>query len=151
VSLLLALLRLILGGGFHGIAIPEPPSKRDMPGYFSPEYRAHLSSARWRAFRFRVLASTLGRDVLFPFLRASQCDHLDYRRLGRERIWLDVVPLHPATHRMVTALRDAGHREAINAALRVACAVWLLAYVSVGVGVVALVVPHAGSIIAKLL
>lgn len=123
--------------------VAEREALRNQPGYFSAEYRARLASPQWRAFRMRVLASTFGRDVVFPFLRASQVDHIGYRHFGKERIWLDVVPLHPATHRLVTILRDAGLREPVDAVLHLACAAWFTAYAALAVVLVTWLSGHA--------
>ena len=142
---ILALLSALLA--LFGIrSVAEREALRDQPGYLSSEYRARVSSPQWHAFRMRVFASTLGRDVVFPFLRASQVDHIGYKRLGKERIWLDVVPLHPVTHRLVTMLRDVGLRGPVNALLHLACSAWLAAYAALGVLLLAWFIGHAGTI-----
>ncbi len=141
-----ALLRAMLNVLTFG-RVSAAEARRNAPGYFSERYRARLASPEWHALRRRVLWSTLGRDLLMPALRASQIDHIGYRRLGRERIWLDVVPLHPATHKLVTALRDAGLRGPVNAMLRLACAGWIAAYLAVAVLVVAIVSGHVGDLL----
>jgi hypothetical protein len=69
----------------------------------SPEYRAHLQSPSWRATARSTLALTKHRCALIPLLRASEAHHMSYRRLGREWVWLDTVPLSWAGHAIVHA------------------------------------------------
>lgn len=132
---------------FGVLRVAERERLRDQPGYFSPEYRARIASPEWRALRARVLATTLGRDLLFPLLRATQVDHIGYQRFGRERLWIDVVPLHPATHRLVTMSRDVGLRGPINSLLRAASVVWIVGYICLAVIVVIWVTGHDGAVL----
>jgi hypothetical protein len=125
-------------------------ARRDTPGYFSPEYKTYISSARWQRLRRIVLATTLGRDAVIPFLRASQVDHLRYRPFGTERIWFDLVPLHPLTHRVVTALRDAGLRPIVNVVLRTAYGAWFVTYACLVAFLAIAATGHTGSVLAAI-
>jgi hypothetical protein len=95
---------------------------------FSPKYLAHvnMNNPKWRIIRALTFALSLGRDCICPLLPARQADHLHYRHLGRELPWIDVVPLHPFTHRIVTSLREAGLTKVVNPILRLAYGMWLV-------------------------
>jgi hypothetical protein len=85
----------------------------------------------WQTRRAAALALTFGRDVLFPWLRAQEVDHVSYRCLGSELPIRDIVPLHHTTHALVTRLRERGHRKAVNAVLRGAAILWVVAELGV--------------------
>jgi hypothetical protein len=98
---------------------------------FSREYRQNVTMANpyWRELRRNTFALTRGRDVLLPFLRAEQLDHLRYRRDGRdifgyERPIRDVVPLSRFTHAIVTLLRRGGLRREVNSVLMCSFVLW---------------------------
>jgi hypothetical protein len=98
---------------------------------FSREYRQNVTMANpyWRELRRNTFALTRGRDVLLPFLRAEQLDHLRYRRDGRdifgyERPIHDVVPLSRFTHAIVTLLRRGGLRREVNSVLMCSFVLW---------------------------
>jgi hypothetical protein len=95
--------------------------------HFSEEYvwATSMANPHWRFVRFLTFAVTLRRDVIFPWFKATDCDHLRYRNLGREWPLLDLVPLHRLTHMAVTALRAAGLTILINLVLRGAYLGWL--------------------------
>jgi len=69
----------------------------------------------------------LGGDCICPWLRAREVDHLGYRNLGAEIPWIDVVPLHPRTHAIVTRLRRGGLRGPTNLVLRLSYGAWIAA------------------------
>lgn len=113
--------------------------------YFTSEYRYYMQSTLWKRKRASVLGTTFGRDAIMPWLRANQVDHMSYRRgFGRERPWFELIPLHERTHRMVTALRDAGLRGPTNFALRVIYGLWFAAYAApiIAVAAVAAHIAH---------
>lgn len=124
-----------------GVRAAEGAARRAQPNYFSNEYRTYMRSAKWRRRRSFIIATTLGRDVLLPWLRANHVDHLRYRRMGNELPIFDAVPLSRATHRVVTILRDAGLRSVTNVVLRCAHLTWFLAYLVI-VGWVAYFLLH---------
>lgn len=56
----------------------------------------------------------LGRDVIFPLLKAHEVEHLSYRRInfkqcrGYEIPFLDLLPMNRFTHRkIVTPVKDS--------------------------------------------
>jgi hypothetical protein len=106
-----------------------------METHFSQKYRDHinLNNPLWRAIRVATLVLSCGRDCVNPLLKASQIDHLSYRSLKMavpiEIPWIDVVPLHPFTHRMVTKLRAAGYAVPVNLVLRLGYGLWILAWI----------------------
>jgi hypothetical protein len=99
-----------------------------------------MGNLLWRMRRSSAMAITFGCDVVFPWLRADQVDHLHYSNLERELPIRDVVPLHHTTHAVVTELRKRGHRKAVNAALRAAAIVWLIAEVAVFVALLVVLI-----------
>jgi len=96
---------------------------------FSARYRAAISPSNpsWQATRRLTFALSFGRDCVCPLLRAREVDHLHYRNLGSEIPWIDVVPLHPRTHALVTVLRRGGLRGPVNLVLRLAYGAWIAA------------------------
>jgi hypothetical protein len=106
----------------------RPPQKN-----FSDEYlwATSMANPHWRFVRLLTLAVTLHRDVIFPWFRASDCDHLHYRNLGREWPLIDLVPLHRLTHIVVGALRTWGFSIPINFLLRAAYMGWLIGWIIV--------------------
>lgn len=95
---------------------------------FSPEYLTYMQSPSWHQKRRFCMALTLGRDCLFPWLRATDVDHLHYRHLGHELPFVDIVPLNRSTHKVVTWAREVVGREPVNIVLQIAFALWLLPY-----------------------
>ena len=91
-----------------------------------------MANPRWRMIRRLTFALTLGRDVLFPFLKAENADHLHYKNLGHELPLLDLVPLHKSTHFVVTWLRRWGFKVPVNFVLRTAYASWIAAWIYFG-------------------
>lgn len=90
---------------------------------FSRNYREHVNpdNAGWQARRKITFALSFGRDCVLPFLPASQADHLHYRNLRSELPLRDLVPLHPGTHQVVTALRKIPYgKYPVNVVLIVA-------------------------------
>ena len=71
---------------------------------FSPEYRRHLRSPEWRAFRERVKARDGYRCVRCRSRQRLEVDHLTYIRLGQERLE-DCQTLCHACHRRLTRHR----------------------------------------------
>jgi len=96
---------------------------------FSARYRAAVSpqNRSWQATRRLTFALSFGRDCICPLLRAREVDHLHYRNLGSEIPWIDVVPLHPRTHALVTVLRRGGLRGPVNLVLRLGYGAWIAA------------------------
>ena len=99
------------------------------PRRFSARYRAAVApwNRSWQDTRKLTLALSWGRDCVFPWLRAREVDHLGYGNLGAELPWIDVVPLHPRTHAIVTRLRRIGLRGPVNLVLRLAYGAWIAA------------------------
>jgi 5-methylcytosine-specific restriction enzyme A len=71
---------------------------------FSPEYRRHLRSPEWRAFRERVQARDGYRCVRCGSRRRLEVDHLTYIRLGHERLE-DCQTVCHACHGRITRQR----------------------------------------------
>jgi hypothetical protein len=106
-----------------------------MDTQFSESYRRHINMRNplWRLIRIVAMVLSCGRDCVNPFLKANQIDHVNYRSLKQtvpiEIPWIDVVPLHPATHRLVTRLRAAGYKTPVDIVLRFGYGMWILAWV----------------------
>lgn len=101
-----------------------------------------MGNPRWRLLRVITFAITLGSDCSFPWLRAHHCDHVGYRRLGRELPWIDVVPLNRKTHAIVTKLRSLGFKTPVNIFLRLTYGAWFIAWFAL-----TLVIFHAMGIV----
>ena len=104
------------------------------PDYFSHEYRRATShkNPHWRFVRALTFMFTLGRDTVAVWWKATDCDHLHYRNLGRELPLRDVVGLNRRTHVLVTELRRRGWSLPVNLVLRLAYLAWLLGWLGAG-------------------
>lgn len=77
----------------------------------SPEYYKHINSPQWRRTSKFVLWLTMGRCVLFPWLRAKHAHHLGYHRweigfiqvagFGAEIAGLDAVGVSKLAHWLI--------------------------------------------------
>ncbi|BAS60439.1 MULTISPECIES: hypothetical protein [Leptolyngbya] len=83
--------------------------------HLSSEYKAYINSAGWKKSLRRAIAFNLllGQDVVFPFLKAHDIEHLSYKRInfkncrGYEIPFLDLLPLNRVIHRqVVTPIKD---------------------------------------------
>jgi hypothetical protein len=83
--------------------------------YLSADYRNYIYSKGWKQSLRRKIAMNLlfGQDVIFPLLRAGDCEHLSYKRIdfktckGREIPFLDLLPMNRVTHRhVITPIKD---------------------------------------------
>lgn len=107
---------------------------------FSPLYRWYVDPTNplWQRRRNAAMALTLGRDVVFPWLKAHEVDHLSYAHMGQELPIRDIVPLHRMTHAVVTALRRRGYKRGVDFVLRAAGVLWLMALSTALVAIVTL-------------
>jgi|GEM_PF-5354418 len=122
---------ILIGLGVAGsIGSPRKPKQ------FSTEYVQYIASPQWRARRKSCMIWTFGRDCLFPWLPATDVDHLHYRHLGHELPFFDIVPLHRSTHIAVTRLREMLGRGPVNIVLQTAFALWFLPYVAIAIAIV---------------
>lgn len=83
---------------------------------FGDHFRLYISSEGWKQSLRRKVALNLllGRDVIFPLLKAHDVEHLNYKRVdfrncqGYEIPFLDLLPLNRFTHRqIITPIKDA--------------------------------------------
>lgn len=74
---------------------------------FSPEYIAYMNSPEWRFRAMLIRSLFLGRDCIFPLLKATDCHHLKYNRFRNEIAIIDVVPLNRATHQIADKIRKS--------------------------------------------
>lgn len=97
-----------------------------MEKHFSPGYIEYMNSPQWRLRATLIRSLFLGRDCIFPLLKATDCHHLKYNHFRNEIAIIDVVPLNRATHKIADKLRKSkrfGHL-ANNIIRGIACS-WL--------------------------
>lgn len=64
----------------------------------STKYRDYIQSDRWRALRLKTFSMTNNRCVGCGD-KCTECHHLSYDNLGKERIGIDIVPLCSKCHK----------------------------------------------------
>jgi hypothetical protein len=100
-----------------------------------PTYRTYISSDKWRSRHRPWLKQSGNRCSMFPWIRLGQVGgkyhpydmhHTTYERLGKEKLWRDVLPLSPFAHDWVihgilSGWKSAGKQKHYpNAAQRLA-------------------------------
>lgn len=98
-------------------------------------YRDYIRSDRWTGKHSQWLQASDHRCSMFPWLRVGKVGsnyhryamhHMSYSNLGKEKYWLDVLPLSPIAHDFVihgilSGFKSAGQQKSYpNAAQRLA-------------------------------
>ena len=69
-------------------------------------YREYITSTEWRSKHKDFLKASHYRCAFFPWVKVGKCKrynvhHLNYKNLGDERLWVDVVCLCPFVHNFI--------------------------------------------------
>lgn len=69
-------------------------------------YSQYIVSPEWRNKHKDFLKQARYRCAFFPLLKVGKgkrynCHHMNYENLGSERLWIDVVVLHPFIHKWI--------------------------------------------------
>jgi len=69
-------------------------------------YRAYITSTEWRSKHKIFLKSSHYRCAFFPWVKVGKkhrynVHHMNYKNLGSERLWVDVICLSPFAHSFI--------------------------------------------------
>ena len=70
------------------------------------DYRSYITSNEWRSKHKYFLKSSHYRCAFFPWVKVGRkarynVHHMNYKNLGNERLWVDVVCLCPFVHSFI--------------------------------------------------
>ena len=70
------------------------------------EYRRYITSTQWRSKHKDFLKASHHRCALFPWVKVGKkhrynVHHMNYKNLGSERLWVDVICLCPFAHSFI--------------------------------------------------
>lgn len=71
-----------------------------------PNYRNYITSSEWRSKHKDFLKASHHRCAMFPWVKVGNkarynVHHMNYKRLGNERLWDDVICLCPFAHSFI--------------------------------------------------
>lgn len=69
-------------------------------------YRHYITSQEWRSKHTQFLKKSRYRCAMFPFIKVGKkhrynVHHMNYKNLGNERLWTDVICLCPFAHTFI--------------------------------------------------
>ena len=70
------------------------------------DYRSYITSTQWRSKHKDFLKASHYRCAFFPWVKVGKkhrynVHHMNYKNLGSERLWVDVVCLSPFAHSFI--------------------------------------------------
>ena len=70
------------------------------------DYRNYITSNEWRSKHKDFLQGSRHRCALFPWVKVGKkhrynVHHMNYKNLGSERLWVDVICLSPFAHSFI--------------------------------------------------
>jgi hypothetical protein len=71
-----------------------------------PNYREYITSSEWRDKHKQFLKRSHYRCAFFPWIRVGKgkrynVHHMNYKNLGDEQLWVDVICLCPFVHNFI--------------------------------------------------
>ena len=69
-------------------------------------YKTYITSFEWRSKHPVFLKQSHYRCAMFPFIKVGKkarynVHHMNYKNLGNERLWVDVICLSPFAHSFI--------------------------------------------------
>jgi len=69
-------------------------------------YSEYITSSEWRSKHKDFLRRSHHRCSMFPWVKCGRgsrynCHHMNYRNLGNEKLWRDVIVLSPFAHSFI--------------------------------------------------
>jgi hypothetical protein len=96
-------------------------------------YQQYIHSNEWYKKTKKIKKAMLNRCVMFPLFKSSHVHHLTYKRLGREHLIIDCIPLSKFAHWIIhiKLFWKTPLRKLFNLYLRLICLIEYIIFIPI--------------------